>query len=254
MNLFKIKYPYEDFVKDTRYKAWASYFVFKPLILRMSWFFANFTPLTSNQISLLGLGLLVLIGWLFYQGNLLLGGLLYSLRSILDHVDGRVARIKGLESNYGAYLDNASAMWGVLAMVIGFSYGQYIIGNDVSWLLIGMFLLFANWNHAIDSMNLKILLGKKFDGVVRGSEVTRNKIMNKFKRFLKKRNLAEPMNTNDWRVLTFSVFPVFAHFFGYLKELVLLALLIFLLKAIFWAIYYRNILGAIDRKSKKTPR
>ena len=66
------------------------------------------TPLTPNQLTLLGLTLGVLAGWFFAQGDYIsgiLGGLVLVFSGIWDCCDGDVARLKFMESDYGEYLD-----------------------------------------------------------------------------------------------------------------------------------------------------
>ena len=251
MGLIKVKYPYSELNKDMRYKAWLSYFVLRPIIVRTSWFFGNFTPLSAEQINILGSSLMILSGWLFYQQQFALAGIVYIMRSVMDHVDGRVARMRGTAGLYGAYLDNASARWAVFLMISLLTYGQVVHTGDNSWIFIGMALLFANWNHAMDSMKSRIILGDKFQGVVKGGLGKKGGKLNQLVVYLKKHDLAEPLNSNDWRSMTFFAFPIIAEFFGHFKELMLFAILTFLLKEVFWAYYYRRIFGGIDKIEAK---
>ncbi len=65
-------------------------------------------PVTPNQLTLSGLLIGLASGWLFAQGDYwsgLAGGLLLAFTAIWDCCDGDVARLKFMESDFGATLD-----------------------------------------------------------------------------------------------------------------------------------------------------
>ncbi len=64
---------------------------------------AGFSPM---QLTLLGLATNVLIGWLLIQGYALVPGLLLIPAGLFDVLDGAVARLRGTESRYGAFVDS----------------------------------------------------------------------------------------------------------------------------------------------------
>lgn len=66
------------------------------------------TPVTPNQLTLMGLGIGAVAGWLFSMGDYLtglIGGILLALTAVWDCCDGDVARLKFMESDFGATLD-----------------------------------------------------------------------------------------------------------------------------------------------------
>lgn len=66
------------------------------------------TPVTPNQLTLMSIPLGLIAGFLFAQGNYLgglLGGLVTAGTAIWDCVDGAVARLKFMESDFGETLD-----------------------------------------------------------------------------------------------------------------------------------------------------
>jgi len=64
------------------------------------------TGLTPNAVTWLGMVLCTGNAlWFCFHQNLWLFGLLVGLIELLDNVDGAVARVTGLSSRYGAYLD-----------------------------------------------------------------------------------------------------------------------------------------------------
>lgn len=63
----------------------------------------KFTP---NQLTLLGLGLNFLAGWIYSNGLFFLGGIFVLLASLGDLLDGPLARTTGKASRFGAFLDS----------------------------------------------------------------------------------------------------------------------------------------------------
>ncbi len=62
--------------------------------------------LRPNHVTLIGFILVVLAGWLFYQGQLFLGLLCGWLMTFLDTVDGKLARVTVTSSKFGHYFDH----------------------------------------------------------------------------------------------------------------------------------------------------
>lgn len=96
------------------------------------------TPVTPNQVSVASLGVAALALVAFAYGYNIVGGVLTQVSSIVDGVDGDLARAKGMASPFGGFLDAVldryadvlillgMAMWtastqdGSLAWVLGF--------------------------------------------------------------------------------------------------------------------------------------
>ena len=66
------------------------------------------TSISPNQITVFKLVLSVVGAFCLFFYSLLWGGVLLLLSNILDHVDGQLARVKGLSSTLGKALDDAS--------------------------------------------------------------------------------------------------------------------------------------------------
>ncbi len=96
------------------------------------------TPVTANMITFLNTFLGLLAAWLWTLGDLAAfaaGGMLMQVTSVLDCVDGELARGKLLESKWGAWFDTVgdhvvNFAW-VLGLAIG--YGRFAEGRDVPW-------------------------------------------------------------------------------------------------------------------------
>ena len=98
-----------DEVYKATHKPQASFnFILNPLICRCAWFFVNFTNFNPNFISILSFIFFIGSALFFLKSLFLLGSLCYFIRYVLDHVDGKIARLKKKTSKLGMYLDNGS--------------------------------------------------------------------------------------------------------------------------------------------------
>lgn len=96
------------------------------------------TPITPNQLTVLTL----LMAWagagLFATGDPVhadWGAGLFVLARFLDHLDGELARLKGMTSKLGYYLDYASGGLGHGALYVGIGIG--LAGGDLGpWALV----------------------------------------------------------------------------------------------------------------------
>ena len=97
-------------------------------------------PLTPNQISIAVFfisvfsGLIISIEGYFF---LLLGALLAQLSSILDGCDGEIARLKLLESKFGAWFDRVLDRYCDLFIFTGLTFHIYFIHNTLTVFFIG---------------------------------------------------------------------------------------------------------------------
>jgi len=100
------------------------------------------TPLTPNQVTFLGL--LVFLGaaavlalWQGWTGLLVAAGVLEA-SYLLDCADGQLARLKGMTSKVGAYLDFLIDEIKALLLVAACSLRLWLRDDDVRWLLAGL--------------------------------------------------------------------------------------------------------------------
>jgi len=61
-----------------------------------------------------------------------MGGLLIQISSIVDGCDGEIARLKGLSSAYGAWLDSVLDRWADAAVITGMAWGTY---HQFGWII-----------------------------------------------------------------------------------------------------------------------
>ena len=72
-----------------------------------------------NAITVAGLLITAVAAYLVSQDNLLIGGLVFLLASVMDMLDGAVARLKGVESAFGAALDSLADRLGEAVVLLG---------------------------------------------------------------------------------------------------------------------------------------
>ena len=96
------------------------------------------TPLTPNAVSAiacaLGFGAAVLIA----AGQAIAGGVLVQLSSIVDGVDGDLARAKGMETRFGGVLDAVLDRYADAAIAAGMAWYAYRFEAWPQPLLVGM--------------------------------------------------------------------------------------------------------------------
>ncbi|MBI4461432.1 MAG: CDP-alcohol phosphatidyltransferase family protein [Acidobacteria bacterium] len=104
------------------------------------------TPATPNFVTGLGLFFALGSGWAFAQGNYgwsLAGALLFYVSAIMDHVDGMVARLKCLESEFGVWFESTADYASYLSVFVGLALGLYRETGFAHHLLVGGLFLFG---------------------------------------------------------------------------------------------------------------
>ncbi len=77
------------------------------------------TRITPNQISWAAFGLAVLSLFSFIYNWNIIGGLLAQFSSIIDGVDGSLARLKGMSSAFGGFLDSILDRYADIVIMLG---------------------------------------------------------------------------------------------------------------------------------------
>ena len=102
------------------------------------------TSLTPNQITTIS-GILGIVGayLLIHESriNLIYAAVLIQLFTILDLVDGDIARMKGMQSHFGKWLDIFFDKLNDLLIILGLSVGVYLRTNNIFSLYLGIILM-----------------------------------------------------------------------------------------------------------------
>ncbi len=128
-------------------------------------------PITPNQVSIISFLLGVFSGLLFVHNNLMLGGIIVQLSSIIDGVDGELARALGRTSKFGGFFDavldrlaDISVITGLgLLLLIHNGYWNYISPYHIVFLTIVLALsgdIMVSYIHARAEASLGISLHK----------------------------------------------------------------------------------------------
>lgn len=149
-----------DDVRQRTYKArdaWWTVLLVDPLAARLVKFTANRTRITPNQLTvgalILGLG----AGACFAVASwpwLLAGAVLYHLSFTLDCMDGKIARLKGTGSVFGAWLDYIFDRVRVLACAIALMAGQYAATGNVAYVWTALGVVFLDMLRYMDALEI----------------------------------------------------------------------------------------------------
>lgn len=241
-----MKYEFATLKKSYKpARNWWNTFVLQPVMLPTLWFVANFTRLRPNTISFISFILYLLCGFFFTRGNLVLGAIFFELGVLGDAIDGKLARLKYKPTKFGAYTDTWVDTWGHFIAAITLGIGMFVNTGNHWWLLMGGIMFFIKIQHSIEAlMTSNLISPDKYKRVVVGIGAKKEQkgFLMSVRKFLLKRRLRDPLSGSDIKNLLFFVAPLF----GILTIMLIIIIPLFLLKAIFWFFYYRNILKKID--------
>ncbi len=77
------------------------------------------TKVTPNQMTWVAFGIALLSFVSFVLGHNIIAGLLVQLSSIVDGIDGSLARLKGMTSEFGGFLDSVLDRYADILVVLG---------------------------------------------------------------------------------------------------------------------------------------
>lgn len=77
------------------------------------------TRITPNQVSWSALGIALLAFISFVFGQNIIGGILAQVSSVVDGADGTLARLKGMSSTFGGFLDSVLDRYADILIVLG---------------------------------------------------------------------------------------------------------------------------------------
>jgi phosphatidylglycerophosphate synthase len=149
-----------DDVRQRTYKArdaWWTVLLVDPLAARLVRFTANRTRVTPNQLTVGALILGLAAGGCFAVASwpwLLAGALLYHLSFTLDCMDGKIARLKGTGSVFGAWLDYIFDRVRVLACAIALMAGQYAATDNVAYVWTAVAVVFLDMLRYMDALEI----------------------------------------------------------------------------------------------------
>ena len=105
--------------------AWWTVVAIDPLAMRVLPHLVHRPKVTPNRISLVSFVFAVLAALAFLDERLILGAILFELRFFTDCLDGKLARIRGLSSERGAFIDNTCDLVGTAGCYAAAGYTAF---------------------------------------------------------------------------------------------------------------------------------
>jgi phosphatidylglycerophosphate synthase len=165
------KYSLNDIRNSYKEKdAWWTVFVVDPVASRLMLPLANYTKVTPNQLTLLAFVTGLVAAFYFYQGtyfSLVLGAVLYHISFTLDCMDGKISRLKGTGSIFGAWLDYILDRTRVAICAFSLMLGQYHQSGQVYYFYLAALICFLDSTRYMNSLLVYKSLNemrKKIDG------------------------------------------------------------------------------------------
>jgi len=119
------------------------------------------TRITPNLVTLIGFLLGVCSGCLFWFHSYLLAGLTAQLASIVDGVDGELARLKLMETRFGAYFDAILDRYADAFIILGMTYGQFQV-NGSPWVwIVGIGAIVGSFMSMLGKEKYRALTGRQ---------------------------------------------------------------------------------------------
>lgn len=137
--------------------AWWTVFLVDPLAVRLTLLVANRTSITPDALTVgafvLGLGAAGCFAVATPQA-LVAGAVLYHLSFVLDCVDGKIARLKGSGTFFGAWLDYMLDRLRVLACGVGLVTGLFTATGHARYLFLGFVILFMDMFRYVNALHV----------------------------------------------------------------------------------------------------
>jgi phosphatidylglycerophosphate synthase len=147
-------------VKARTYKerdSWWTVLLVDPLAARITRRLAALRAVTPNRVTMFafGLGLLAAVSFARADGRwLLLGALLYHLSFTFDCIDGKVARLNGTGSIFGAWLDYILDRVRIVVCTAALMGGQYAATSNITYLIIGAAVIFLDMFRYLNALEV----------------------------------------------------------------------------------------------------
>ncbi len=148
-------------IRERTYKsrdAWWTVLLVDPVAVHLVRWVAPYRWVTPNLLSWLAAALGLGAAAAFLRatpGGLLLGALLFHLAFVVDCMDGKVARLNGTGTAFGAWLDYMLDRVRVVTCTIALCGGQWAIDRSPAWLVLGGVLVFLEMFHNLNSREIE---------------------------------------------------------------------------------------------------
>ena len=131
----------------------------RPFSIRISKLLVR-TKIKPNTISFFSFIICLLSALFFSLGNyfyVVIGGILSQFSSIVDGCDGEIARLKFQKSDYGAWFDAVLDRYAEALLILGMTYGCWLLHSDIKIWIIGIIALTGSFMNSYTAI--------KFDSI-----------------------------------------------------------------------------------------
>jgi phosphatidylglycerophosphate synthase len=143
--------------------AWWTVWLVDPLASRLVWLVAPYRAVTPNRLTVSAFLLGVAAAACFWQqshGWLALGALLFHFSFVIDCMDGKIARLKGTGSVFGAWLDYVFDRLRVVVCTVALMGGQYARTGDFVYVWLGGLVVFLDMFRYLNALQMGKVKGE----------------------------------------------------------------------------------------------
>jgi phosphatidylglycerophosphate synthase len=137
--------------------AWWTVWLVDPLASRLVWLVAPYRAVTPNRLTVSAFLLGIAAAACFWQqswGWLALGALLFHFSFVIDCMDGKIARLKGTGSVFGAWLDYVFDRLRVVVCTVALMGGQYARTGDFVYVWLGGLVVFLDMFRYLNALQM----------------------------------------------------------------------------------------------------
>jgi phosphatidylglycerophosphate synthase len=137
--------------------AWWTVWLVDPLASRLVWLVAPYRWITPNRLTfaafLFGVGAAACY-WQQTWGWLIAGAVLFHLSFVIDCMDGKIARLNGTGSVFGAWLDYVFDRLRVLVCTVALMGGQYARTGDFLYVWLAGIVIFLDMFRYLNALQI----------------------------------------------------------------------------------------------------
>ena len=121
------------------------------------------TPATPNQVSMAGLGIALASFFSFVYGSHIAGAILVQASSVVDGVDGDLARLKGMGSDFGGFMDSMLDRYADTLIILGVTLWAASESSEVHVWLLGFWALAGSFGVTYSRASIERVKANVFD-------------------------------------------------------------------------------------------
>lgn len=200
---FKVKCTLSDVEKVLPLKSWWALMMVLPLVRPLTLVVVNYTSITPNVITITSILFRLVTAVAFLAGTregYVIGAIAYYCAYLLDCMDGAVARLRKMSSEFGRFLDHFGDLAGDILILSALAFSK---GMLITPMIIGMLYMH------LSECYMSFLAGTICKTATQpGSSIAIFNLYNKYRDWWFKRNIKSFFSFPDYTALIFVVFPL----------------------------------------------